>query len=127
MSKRNIEEADKIFSGEKMQNLRNEKGLTRQQIFELTKIPSTTLQDWEYENYVPTKLSSLRALAEALDCSLQDFCYDGIVLDPKYKNIKNLLSDEEIEFLVIWLKNTLNTSNDAEKCDQINNIINKLS
>ena len=127
MSKHDINEAEKIFSGEKILKLRNQKGLSRQQVRELTKIPSRTLEDWEYGNTVPTKLSSLRLLAEVLNCSLQDFCYDGIVLDPKYKQCKDILNPEEVNFLIGLLKKSLEACDNEKESCFINSIIDKLS
>lgn len=127
MSKQDSKEAEKIFSGEKIYKLRNQRKLTRQQIHKLTKIPPRTLEDWEYGNTIPTKLSSLRLLAETLDCTLQDFCYDGIVLDPNYKNYNNLLNNEDITFIISLLNDSLKTCDDETKRIHIKNIVDKLS
>lgn len=78
---------DIIFSGKKIQNERRKHGYSLQTLSEKTEIAFEILHSWE-SGREPVNLEYLLEIAEELDCSIQDFCVDGVYLKMKSNFIK---------------------------------------
>ncbi len=61
---------DKFLIKKRLRKLREEKNLTRPQVFEATGIPIRTLTDWEIEKENMPRLDKAGLLAEFYDVSL---------------------------------------------------------
>jgi transcriptional regulator with XRE-family HTH domain len=59
----------KTVFNQRLKKIRNDKGLTRQQIFESTGVSTDTLKSWEYGNTKPT-VENLKVLAQFYKVSL---------------------------------------------------------
>ena len=61
---------DKFLIKKRLRKIREEKHLTRPQVFEATGIPTMTLTDWEIEKENMPRLDKAGLLAEFYDVSL---------------------------------------------------------
>ena len=66
-----------MFDIDKVRAIREQRGLTQQQLATLTGIPLKTLVCWEQHRSTPKRINDLNNIAIVLDCYLDDFLEDG--------------------------------------------------
>lgn len=85
------------ISGEKIKQIRTEKGLSRAALSRISGISIRTLEDWEAGKRNPRNFDLIDAVANALKCSPSDF-YDDEYLSPlNQQALDNSLKYDDLE------------------------------
>lgn len=58
-----------------LKKIRENKGITQEQLSKLTNIPKGTIRDWEQKNY-PKQIQQLTKLKQILNCSYDELLED---------------------------------------------------
>ena len=85
------------ISGEKIKQLRTEKGLSRAALSRISGISIRTLEDWEAGKRNPRNFDLIDAVANALKCSPSDFYDDEYLSALNQQALDNSLKYDDLE------------------------------
>lgn len=85
------------ISGEKIKQIRTEKGLSRAALSRISGISIRTLEDWEAGKRNPRNFDLIDAVANALKCSPSDFYDDEYLSALNQQALDNSLKYDDLE------------------------------
>lgn len=85
------------ISGEKIKQIRTEKGLSRAALSRISGISIRTLEDWEAGKRNPRNFDLIDAVANALKCSPSDFYDDEYLSTLNQQALDNSLKYDDLE------------------------------
>ena len=85
------------ISGEKIKQIRTEKGLSRAALSRISGISIRTLEDWEAGTRNPRNFDLIDAVANALKCSPSDFYDDEYLSTLNQQALDNSLKYDDLE------------------------------
>lgn len=85
------------ISGEKIKQIRTEKGLSRAALSRISGISIRTLEDWEAGKRNPRNFDLIDAVANALKCSTSDFYDDEYLSALNQQALDNSLKYDDLE------------------------------
>lgn len=85
------------ISGEKIKQIRTEKGLSRAALSRISGISIRTLEDWEAGKRNPRNFDLIDAVANALKCSPSDFYDDEYLSVLNQQALDNSLKYDDLE------------------------------
>ena len=85
------------ISGEKIKQIRTEKGLSRAALSRISSISIRTLEDWEAGKRNPRNFDLIDAVANALKCSPSDFYDDEYLSALNQQALDNSLKYDDLE------------------------------
>lgn len=85
------------ISGEKIKQIRTEKGLSRAALSRMSGISIRTLEDWEAGKRNPRNFDLIDAVANALKCSTSDFYDDEYLSALNQQALDNSMQYDDLE------------------------------
>ena len=85
------------ISGEKIKQIRTEKGLSRAALSRISGISIRTLEDWEAGKRNPRNFDLIDAVANALKCSPSDFYDDEYLSALNHQALDNSMQYDDLE------------------------------
>lgn len=85
------------ISGEKIKQIRTEKGLSRAALSRISGISIRTLEDWEAGKRNPRNFDLIDAVANALKCSPSDFYDDEYLSTLNQQALDNSMKYDDLE------------------------------